>query len=169
MIKNLLYRLCGIKPLSKEEIKYNLQKESKEHGEYENEVCGECQENMVQKKNIYEGAILSLNLILNREGQLYIDGRWVEQSPYMEEIIAQFLFMLNNGDIRPYLFNYLVGCKEVNKNVDYHKFIDGIMSKWAKLIQQKEDAENSPIVPPSKAFVFNQLKVQTPQLEEDDE
>lgn len=160
MIKNLLYRLCGIKPLSKEEIKYNLRKDSEE---YQNN------EEMEQKKNIYEGAILSLNLILNREGQLYIDGRWIEQSPYMEDIIAQFLFLLNNGDVRPYLFNYLVGCKEINKDIDYHKFIDGIMLKWAKLIQQKEEAEDSPIVPPSKAFMFNQLKVQTPQIEEEDD
>lgn len=149
MIKNLLYRLCGIKPLSKEEIEYNLEKDREE---YQNN------EEMEQKKNIYEGAILSLNLILNREGQLYIDGKWIEQSPYMEDIIAQFLFLLNNGDVRPYLFNYLVGCKEVNKDIDYHKFIDGIMLKWAKLIQQKEEAEDSPIVPPSKAFLFNQLR-----------
>lgn len=162
MIKNLLYRLCGIKPLSKEEIEYNLEKDREE---YQNN------EEMEQKKNIYEGAILSLNLILNREGQLYIDGKWIEQSPYMEDIIAQFLFLLNNGDVRPYLFNYLVGCKEVNKDIDYHKFIDGIMLKWAKLIQQKEEAEDSPIVPPSKAFLFNQLRAsQSSEMNgEDDE
>lgn len=165
MIKNLLYRLCGIKPLSKEEIEYNLRREREG---YEDEICDECQENVEQKKNIYEGAILSLNLILNREGQLYIDGKWIEQSPYMEDIIAQFLFLLNNGDVRPYLFNYLVGCKEVNKDIEYHKFIDNIIIKWGKLIQQKEEIEDLPIVQPSRAFLFNQLKTQqVPQSDED--
>lgn len=144
MIKEMLYKLSGIRPLQNKEIKQE------------------------KSTNIYDNAILSFNFILDKEGKLFIDGNWIEQSEYMEEIIAKFLFMLNKGEIRPYVFNYLVNIKNINKDIKYQKFIDNIMIKWGKMIEKEDEESNLPIVQPSKAFIFNQIKgTQNNHIEEE--
>jgi hypothetical protein len=148
MIKNLLYRFAGIKPLSEEEIKQSLSQS--------------------QKKDIYDDVIFSFNFLINKNGQLFIEGKWLEQSQQMAEFIAKFLFLLNKGQITPYINNYFQGIIK-NSDLSQQKFIKEIISELNKLIKDDEKEEDLPIVRPSNAFVFNKIKLDQNANTESDE
>lgn len=149
MIKNLLYKISGITPLSQEEIKQSVQSET-------------------QDQKIYNNAIFSVNFVVDNQGQLFIESKWIDESSFMEDVIANFMFMLNNGDLNNHIFNYFNGIKTLNNDVKYNKFVDHIIQKWSMLIQKKNDIDNSPIVRPSQALIFNQSR-QTPQPQNNDD
>jgi hypothetical protein len=149
MIKKWLYKLGGINSSNTKIIK------KQEEEKYNQDLC--------------DDAITSFKFIIDKEGRLFIEGSWIESSEEMAEIIAKFLFMLNNGDVRPFIFNYFVGIKEKLPDIRHKNFIDIVLLKWGEMSLKKEDIEDEPIVQPSRAFVFNQIKQTSTESEEDED
>lgn len=159
MIKNLLYRMVGIKPLTENEIKDRLSQEKRGNAASNVDEFG-------------DDPLIAFTFYLGESGQLYIKYTAGATNEEIAELTAQFLFLLNNGSLKQNIAAYFNILKQQSKNVKYNKFLDSILEKWAESMMEEEDYENEPIVRPSMAFSLNQHRAggqpQSDELDDED-
>lgn len=149
MIKDFLYRMAGLNPLSQDQIREGLTRGVEE----ENDNRENDNDNDDSSK-----IITSFVFMIDASGRLFINGSWIESSDVMADIISQFFYLLNAGELKSHIAQYFLNSQELVESIEQKRFLNEIMSKWAEKIKKEEDKENEPIIKPSQAFAMNQAK-----------
>lgn len=108
-----------------------------------------------QEENIklIEDEILSLTFSINSKSQLFIDGKWANNSIQMASLFAEFIFMLFNGSLYQNIFNYLATIATLNDK--YFEFAQNTSLFLQEKIEKDLELTEQPIIRPSQAFNFN--------------
>lgn len=97
--------------------------------------------------------LVSLTFSINQQGQLFIDGKWANNSIQMASVFAEFVFLLFNGSLYKNLFEYLAAISTINEK--YFEFAQNVSLLLQEKIENDLELSEQPIIKPSQAFNLN--------------
>jgi len=100
--------------------------------------------------------ILSLTFSINTKNQLFIDGKWANNSIEMANIFAQFTHLLFSGALYENMFNYLIAIASINEK--YFEFAQNASLFLQEKLEEEEKLTEEPIIRPSQVFNFNKQR-----------
>jgi hypothetical protein len=99
-----------------------------------------------------DNEIISLTFSITQDGKLFIDGRWLNNTPEMAIILAEFVYMIFSGKIYNNFYSYLQAISNINE--EYAGFAQNVFGIIQEKIETEKEVSEEPIIRPSQAFNF---------------
>jgi hypothetical protein len=114
---------------------------------------------------------ISLCFSINRDGQLFIDGKWVNNSIEISKALASFIYIMFSGGLYSNIINYFNTVATINE--EYFEFSKNTLLFIQDYLEKENEIDETPIIKPSQAFRFGNEQsinnVNNDELDEEDE
>ena len=144
-LTNLINKITNPKPKQKKDIDFKTEKKMDE--------------------------LISLCFSITKEGQLFIDGKWINNSIEVANAMASFIHLMFSGNLYPNIINYFNTISTINE--EYFEFSKNTLSFIEELLESEDENDESPIIRPSQAFKFGEKQdspvINNNDIEDDDD
>ena len=116
-----------------------------------------------------DNEIIKVSFSITKNGALFIDGKWINNSEQVSSIFGKFLNLLSKGELDDNINNYFGAIGNVSEEL--YLFAENAYNIFNedKQFDLAEGHEEVPLIKPSQAFAFNRENTQNHVIKQGDD